>query len=1080
MSDTRTHLWSQDPRDPFLAALGLKELLETTPDLTFVCDAEGNLIWAGGGFESLTGHPVSEVIGQPLLALLSPLARRRALRAIADQRRHQTPSFEVTVPMTDGQGRESNVTVRVAWRERPEGGLVFAGSAHAAQAGMGSGPEAGKPADTGMPQASTQGTAPTGCEGPEVETLQATEVLATMNHEIRAPMNAMIGMARLLLQTKLDEEQQALVDLIWKSGQATLRLVNDAYEFTSAESGQLDLNHIPFDLRVTVDETVASLTSLAAGKGLELECRVHPAVPSRLRGDPGRLRQVLLNLGERAIKSLARGRVELLVSRLRENDQSVTLRFLVMERRAAAGDPQPGQEALPARREPGPKPGREPGAGLGLAVIRRLAGLMGGKTGIECTSEEAYRYWFDVELEKQEALDSAAAPRLSKAELATRRALIVDSSPVGRRALRNRLEGAGCRASEAGDAEEAHAVLRAAVESGDPFHFVLIDRDLPGLDGEELGAMIRADHALDVARTVMLTTVGRRGDATRARARGFSAFLPKAVGVEELVEALCEVIHQAMATPPGGTPELVTRYSLAEGRRSKLRVLLVDDDAVSQVVTQWCLSRLGYRLEIAGTIAEARSAWSKAAFDIVLVDERLPDGDALALAQELRGDAGDSQHAALIAMFRDENSPARLGWQESGLGDFVTKPVDLMVLTRLLEQLTGTGPPSGAATDDDDAGRPAGRQKPPSPDRLEFVMPDIDRILTDSEARAAMTSAVRACAAAGATPVPVGPGLAQGATESDVESADSDPLAQVVVEDQAEALPGDPMSLEAVDPVPAVATEVPAEKLPPEEFVAGPSCAMDLLETASAPEPVRTFEWSAPADPPPAPTPAPALDTLLPVDVVALESAAPQDAAEPETAVAEQGSGAAPAGGSLAPAPACEAGPPNLVLAAPVPPMSRQQTPPGKAGEVEPAVSSSRGPARLGVVETPAEQAPAAQEPTAVFDLARLEQASMGLPSVRKALLSAFLGELSPFLEKLSWTLSDEDAQGAASEAPGLAALSRSVGAMACAEVLDELEGRGADGALKASDPILRRCYGQGLRAATEARVLLAEERRAA
>jgi PAS domain S-box-containing protein len=1213
MSDTRTHLWNQDPQDPFLVALGLKELLETTPDLAFACDADGNLLWASRVLESLTGHPVSELIGRPLLSLLSAPARRRALRAIADRRRHHAPSFEVTVPVADTQGRESNVTAHVLRLERPDGGIVFAGTAHEAEAGRGSEPAVRGRAVAGASKALPPGAASTGHEGSEAETLQASDVLAAMSHEIRAPMNAMIGMARLLLQTKLDEEQQELVDLIWKSGQATLRLVNDAYEFTRTAGGQLDLDSIAFDLRLTVDETVASLAPLAAEQGIELECRVHPAVPSRLRGDPGRMRQILLNLGERAIRTFVRGRVEMLVSRLRENDQSVTLRFLLMDQSVAVDGPRRRAAVPPARREPGAEPGHEAGAGLGLAVIRRLAERMGGRTGIDCTSDEGYRYWFDVNLEKQGELESMVAPRLCKAELATKRALIVDSSPVVRRAVRSRLEGAGCRAAEAGDAEEAHAVLRAGVESGDPFHFVLIDRDLPGSDGEELGATIRADHALDVARTVMLTTVGHRGDATRASARGFSAFLPKAVGVEELVEALCEVIRQAMVTPPGGTPALVTRYSLAEGRRSKTRILLVDDDGVSQVVTQWCLSRLGYRLEIAGTITDARIAWSNAAFDIILVDERLADGDALALARELRQYEGDGRHAAVIAMFRDESSPARLGWQESGVGDFIIKPVDLVALARLVERLTGTGLPSGSAIEDEYAGRLAGRTVLTPEDRLEFVMPDVDRILTESEVQEEMASAMRASTAAGAAAALAEPETASEATEPDVEpvhattgatqvpvdgrSAAPAPMMEAVVEARVEALPlgsdeiepavevvqeEGPTNVELVPVTPAEAElrvqsfvespnrmwvhePPPAAAEPAQSLPAPPmdACAPEAPRSWEVVEPVHATaaevvaEEVAPGEPeavlvtPAAPgefemLPAPVLDTLLPADVVALEATEPQDAVELESAAVGKGTGEAAAGGRFEIAVMGEAGPPSLTFAAPespvaewpaealweaavaeapvagmpaealieVPaaeeqveepaacapaieesgsmppssaveedeaaPMPQPETASEVADEVEPAAPASQEPVRLEMVESPARLDPPARESTAAFDLERLELASMGLPSLRKALLGAFLGEISPFLEKLSWTLSDEDAQRVASEAHGLAVLSRSVGAIACAEALEELERCGADGTLKASDTILRRCYGQGLGAASQARALLVEERRAA
>jgi CheY-like chemotaxis protein len=996
---------------------------------------------------------------------------------------------------------------------------------------------------------------------------QVSDVLVAVHREIRAPMNAMIGTARLLLQTRLDEEQQALVDLIWKSGQTTLRLVNDAYELTHAPAGALDLDSIPFDLRVTVDETSTSLAPLVARTGLALECRVHPAVPSRLRGDPGRLRQVLLNLGERAIKSLASGRVEMLVSRLRESEQSVTLRFLVVGNGVAVAGPSGGQ----------------PGVELGLAVVQRLADLMGGRTGIEWPEGGGCRCWFDVDLQKQEEFEPVATPHLSKAEIATRRALIVDASPVLRRTLRSRLERAGCRAAEAGGAEEAHCILRAAVETGDPFHFVLIDRDLPGLDGEELGAVIQADDALGVARTVMLTTVGRRGDAARAHARGFSAFLPKAMEVEELVEALCEVTRQAMATPPGGTPELVTRYSLAEGRRSKTRILLVDDDGVSQVVTQWCLGRLGYRLEMAGTIAAARSAWAVSRFDLVLVDERLADGDALALARALRAEEGDAPHAAVVGMFRQEGSPEWLAWRESGAGEQVAKPVDLVVLTRLVERLTGTGLPTGSAAEDEYSGMLDASGPATAGGRLEIVTPDVERILTEPELQEAMDMAL---ASAVAVPVVVGalaaapepavagdPAAPEAALVEDelaVPASENEPVVVapedepvvvapedepvvvvpedeqvgvapedepvvVVPEDeQVVVVPEDEPVVVAPEDEPVVVApeaEVPWAGAEPDESPVSPPAVEPAAAEAgdSLPEAVAIAfgdtlapetDWSPsalaevelqPTDPAAAflvpdddgvwdmPT-VQVIEALLPTHVRALDVTEPAPAVEPGDAVSSvraddqaDGWGApervaedAASYPTVAFAPPPEAGWTDgaVVEQAPAGWCADDPTPDElvtgqeESGEVERAAAPEE-PVHLEVVGAPACRAGSGGE-AAGFDLDRLESASMGLPRVRSALLGAFLSEINPFLERLSWLLSDEDAMQVAAEAHGLVVLSRSVGAIACAEALEELERRGGDGALTASDPVLRRCYGEGLNAATEVRALLGPRRAAA
>jgi CheY-like chemotaxis protein/HPt (histidine-containing phosphotransfer) domain-containing protein len=1071
--------WDQDSRGPLLASLGLKDLSDEMPDLAFVCDTRGTLLWAGRACDPLAGQPLSGWVGGPLLPRLEPVARRRALRALARQRRHDEPGFEVVLPVAGGTGPEADVTVHVRRWVRPDGQVFMAGTVPAAA-----------PETAAEPPARVRSGA---AARAEAGSLPASEVLATVNREIRAPMNALIGMARLLLQTELSDEQQALADLIWKSGQAALRLVNDACVFTSSEAGQLDLDLIPFDLRVTVDETAVALASLAADRGLELQCRVHPAVPSRLRGDPGRLRQILLNLGERAMQTPGCRRVELLVSRLRESDQSVTLRFLVLGRTASAGD-----RAAAGPVNPPARPAGEPTSAWGLAVIERLADLMGGKAGIESADGEGGRHWFDVELQKQEEVEPAVAHGPSKTELATKRALVVDSSPVAMGSLRTRLASAGCRVSEAHDAEEALTVLRSAVEAGDPFHFVLIDRDLPGVDGEELGAMIRADHALDVARTLVLTTVGRRGDAARARARGFSAFLPKAMAVDELVDALCEVLRQAMVAPPGGTPELVTRYSLAEARRSKTRVLLVDEDAVNQVVTQWYLRRLGYSLEIADTIADARTAWANGTFDIVMVDEQFTDGDALALARELRGGAGAERDAAFVAMFREEGSSARLAWREAGMGEDIAKPLDLVVLARLLERLTGTGLPQGTASEDECAAVLAVGAAPPLQDRLEIVTPDVDRILSESEVQRAMASAVRLAVSPPAEPVAAEPAPAEAvaaeALPADVSPGEEAEWPSVVMVPIPVGLSSAPVTCPvepvAADPVPAPEASAPQGEaepaamlllttLTPEDVQVLDTPSWQPREREPAVEPVDAFvmgtDWQSDlvAEPmvensPEAPADAPV--DVWPVTPIEAPAGVPADVRpqSPIEAPAEAPFEVAPAECADGPMPGADT-PPSVPSTAPE--------------EVEPAATAGEVPRphpHLELVESPASPVAAVRDSATTFDLDRLAAASMGLPSLRQALLSTFVTEINPFLEKLSWMLSDEDARAAAADAHALAVLSRSIGAVALAEALEELERRGAEGTLKANDPVLQRCHGQGLDAAAGVRALLGQQRRAA
>jgi CheY-like chemotaxis protein/HPt (histidine-containing phosphotransfer) domain-containing protein len=271
-----------------------------------------------------------------------------------------------------------------------------------------------------------------------------------------------------------------------------------------------------------------------------------------------------------------------------------------------------------------------------------------------------------------------------------------------RRSYMGKLEAWGCRVEPAENAEVGLVMLEEAAAAGDPFRFALIERQLPGMDGEEMGAAIRADGTCDHTLTVLVTSAGRRGDAARARARGFSAYLSKPLDWEQLAGALSEVLRRTEAATAGETPELVTLHSIAETRRSNLRILLVEDSAVNQLVTQWTLKRLGYGLQIATSASAALEAWRQQPFDLVLMDIRLPDGDGYALAGTLRSSESPGRRVPIVAMTGSAGPGEREKCLAAGMDEYLPKPVDLGLLCRVVENLTGMGSdldaePAGAA-----------------------------------------------------------------------------------------------------------------------------------------------------------------------------------------------------------------------------------------------------------------------------------------------------------------------------------------------------------------------------------------------